>query len=54
MAASRLMLVEIAELIAVWDGKPSRGFGGTADVVAEARERGIPARVIWPIGAERP
>lgn len=26
-------------LIAVWDGKPARGLGGTADVVRYARER---------------
>jgi hypothetical protein len=31
----------------------SRAYGGTADVVANARERGIPVRIIWPDGAER-
>jgi hypothetical protein len=40
-------------LIAVWDGKPARGHGGTADVVAYARTRGIPVEVIWPRGASR-
>ena len=29
-------------LIAVWDGKTSQGEGGTAEVVALARERGLP------------
>jgi hypothetical protein len=29
-------------LIAIWDGEPPRGQGGTAEIVAEARERGIP------------
>lgn len=29
-------------LIAVWDGKPARGLGGTADVVRYARERHRP------------
>lgn len=53
MAASRLMLDHADELFAVWDGKPARGYGGTADVVAEARERGLKVRVIWPEGAER-
>ena len=38
MAASRLMIDEADELYAVWDGKPARGCGGTADVVAYARE----------------
>ena len=40
-------------LVAVWDGKPARGHGGTADVVAYARTRGIPIEVIWPPGASR-
>jgi len=31
----------------VWDGKPARAYGGTADVVAYAREQGTPVRVIW-------
>jgi hypothetical protein len=39
--------------LAVWDGKPARADGGTADVVADARERGTPVRVIWPNGAQR-
>lgn len=53
MAASKLMLDAADELYAVWDGKPARGYGGTADVVAYAREHGIPVRVIWPDGAQR-
>lgn len=53
MAASKLMVDGADELYAVWDGKPARGYGGTADVVAFARERGTPVRVIWPSGAER-
>ena len=53
MAASELMLDQADELYAVWDGKPARGYGGTADVVAYAREHGIAVRVIWPDGAER-
>jgi hypothetical protein len=53
MAASRLMLDAADELYAVWDGQPARGYGGTADVVSYARERGLPVRVIWPCGARR-
>jgi hypothetical protein len=41
------------ELIAVWDGLPSRGHGGTADVVAYAQSIGKPVRVIWPAGVNR-
>ena len=40
-------------LVAVWDGQSARGLGGTADVVAYARERGKPVTVIWPEGASR-
>lgn len=29
-------------LVAMWDGGPPRGTGGTADIVAEARRRGLP------------
>lgn len=32
-------------LIALWDGQPSRGEGGTADIVAYARRQGRP--LIW-------
>jgi hypothetical protein len=53
MAASGLMIDKADELYAVWDGKPARGHGGTADVVAYARERGTPIQVIWPAGAQR-
>lgn len=53
MAASLRMLGAIDQLIAVWDGQPARGYGGTADVVAAAIERGLPVTVIWPDGATR-
>lgn len=33
-------------LLAVWDGKPARGMGGTAEVVAYAREQGKPLILI--------
>lgn len=32
------------ELYAVWDGKPARSYGGTADVAAYAREHGTLTR----------
>lgn len=53
MAASKLMVDSADELLAVWDGQPARAYGGTADVVEYARERGLPVRVIWPEGARR-
>jgi hypothetical protein len=53
MEASKAMLDDADELYAVWDGQPARAYGGTADVVAYAREHGTPVRVIWPPGAQR-
>ncbi|MGW4245726.1 hypothetical protein [Nocardia sp. NPDC004722] len=53
-AGSLRMLDEAEELLAVWDGLPARGFGGTADVVATARARAMPVTVLWPEGALRP
>jgi hypothetical protein len=40
-------------LLAVWDGKPARGKGGTADIVEYARNRGVTVEVIWPPGVTR-
>jgi hypothetical protein len=53
MAAARRLLDAVDRLVAVWDGQPARGFGGTADVVHEAEERGIPVDVVRPAGARR-
>jgi hypothetical protein len=53
MAASRHMLDMIDQLIAVWDGQPARGHGGTADVVNEAHRHQLPVTIIWPSGASR-
>lgn len=39
--------LEMADrMIFLWNGQPARGLGGTAETVKEARERGIPSRVI--------
>jgi hypothetical protein len=53
MAAARWFLDHTEELVAVWDGQPARGYGGTGDIVALARDRQIPVSVIWPDGAHR-
>lgn len=41
-------------LLAIWDGKPSQGRGGTVDVVERARDKGV--SVIWidATGQRRP
>lgn len=52
--AAGLVVVERSDhLLAVWDGEPARGLGGTADVVAYARQRRIPVQVVWPEGLRR-
>jgi hypothetical protein len=41
-AAGRCILDHSDLLIAVWDGQPPRGQGGTGQIVAEAQQRQIP------------
>ncbi|GAB3672879.1 hypothetical protein [Saccharopolyspora tripterygii] len=53
MAGSLEMLDRADRLVAVWDGEPARGYGGTADVVRVARDRDLPVTRIWPNGAAR-
>ena len=53
MDAGQVVVDRSSILVAVWDGQPARGLGGTADVVAYARERSVPVTVIWPEGASR-
>ncbi|XRQ04239.1 hypothetical protein ACN3XK_47825 [Actinomadura welshii] len=51
--AGLVMLDRVDHLIAVWDGGPARGCGGTAEIVEHARKCGISVHVIWPEGARR-
>ncbi|AHH95034.1 hypothetical protein GCM10010174_56990 [Kutzneria viridogrisea] len=53
MAASVRMVQGADHLVAVWDGQPAAGQGGTADVVTHARGQGLPVTVIWPEGSSR-
>jgi hypothetical protein len=53
MAASVRMVAGADHLVAVWDGRPAAGRGGTADVVIHAQEHGVPVTVIWPPGCQR-
>lgn len=53
MAGSEILVGLVDELLAVWDGKPAWGYGGTADVVAYAERCGVPVRILWPEGASR-
>ncbi|MEV0475679.1 hypothetical protein [Streptomyces prunicolor] len=53
MAGSELLVDQVDVLLAVWDGRPARGYGGTADVVTYAREHDVSVQVLWPEGATR-
>ena len=44
--AGRALLDRSDVLLALWDGRPSRGRGGTAQLVTEARALGKPVEVI--------
>jgi hypothetical protein len=50
--AGRYVVDHCDVLIAIWDGEPPRGIGGTAEVVAYAREQNRPLIRIWPEDAE--
>lgn len=52
-AANWELLHRAESLLAVWDGSPGRGRGGTADMVAMAHSAGVPVEVVWPAGAAR-
>lgn len=52
-AAGKELLRRADRLVAVWDEEPSRGKGGTADTVAEARAAGIAVDIVWPSGSAR-
>jgi hypothetical protein len=52
LAAGRRMLGRVEGVLAIWDGEPARGVGGTAEIVAEARTRHLP--VAWVVDAEPP
>ncbi|MBB6121186.1 hypothetical protein [Nocardiopsis algeriensis] len=53
LEAGQLLVERCDRLVAVWDGRPARGPGGTADVVAHALARHRPVTVLWPEGAHR-
>lgn len=52
-AAGQMVVQRSDRLLAIWDGKPARGLGGTADVVGYARARGVPIDIVWPRGASQ-
>jgi hypothetical protein len=53
LAAGQALVDRCDHLFAVWDGRPARGLGGTADIVSYARARGLPVTVLWVEGVLR-
>lgn len=53
LAAGHAVVDDCDMLIAVWDGNPAVGKGGTSDIVDYANERGVELQVVWPRGAQR-
>ncbi|MGH9896195.1 MAG: hypothetical protein ACREA0_30225 [bacterium] len=53
LAAGRRVVDTCDVLVAVWDGQPAKGLGGTADIVQYARRQGISVEVVWPVGVAR-
>jgi hypothetical protein len=49
LSAGRAVVDNSDVLIAVWDGNPAAGKGGTGDIVAYARTRGVDVKVVWPL-----
>lgn len=52
MAAGKYIVENCELLIAVWNGQPAKGLGGTGDVVAYALSRRIPVLHINPVSRE--
>jgi hypothetical protein len=53
LAAGQAMVDRCDHVFAIWDGRPARGLGGTADIVTYARARGRPVTVLWVEGVVR-
>lgn len=53
MAAGQEIMKASDLVVAVWDGQPAAGLGGTADAVWDAWERGKPVINVWPRGVAR-
>ncbi|MDQ5852388.1 MAG: hypothetical protein M3380_10030 [Chloroflexota bacterium] len=52
-AAGLYILDHCDVLLAVWDGQPAQGQAGTGEIIAQARERGLP--IVWvPAGNRKP
>jgi hypothetical protein len=52
-AAGQYIVEHCDVLVAVWDGQPALGRGGTADAVAHAHRLGRTVIATWPVGVLR-
>jgi hypothetical protein len=52
--ANRYIIERVSLLLAVWDGEPAKGPGGTADAVRLASEAGVPVLCIPTQPPHRP
>ena len=52
--AGRFVLARADVLLAIWDGRPAQGRGGTGQIVAEAVMQDLPVILIDPEGAQVP
>ncbi|MFI5492597.1 hypothetical protein [Actinoplanes sp. NPDC051859] len=53
LATGQAVVDRCDRLVAVWDGRPAVGKGGTGDIVIYADELGVDRHIIWPAGARR-
>jgi hypothetical protein len=53
LAAGHAVVERCDHLFAIWDGRPARGLGGTAEIVSYAQARGRPVTVLWVDGVLR-
>lgn len=49
LAAGQRVVQLCDMLLAIWDGQPARGLGGTADIVAYAQSHGTPITHLNPV-----
>jgi hypothetical protein len=52
-AAGQEVVNQSAQVVAIWDGQPAAGLGGTGAAVRYARSIGRAVHIIWPEGASR-
>ncbi|WP_408640997.1 hypothetical protein [Streptacidiphilus rugosus] len=52
-AANEVLLSRADVVVAVWDGRPPAGPGGTGDLVQRSRAAGVEVVRVWPEGSER-